>query len=81
MLHLPGRQDGVTCFSISAGVRQGCPLFPLLFSIVADVLLRRMARLSPRSVIRAYADDIAMVIRDAALALDALETVLYAYGR
>ena len=56
-----GKMD--TGFSISAGVRQGCPLSPLLFSIVSDVLLRRITRLSPSSLIRAYADDIAIVER------------------
>ena len=71
----------VTGFSISAGVRQGCPLSPLLFSIVSDVLLRRITRLSPRSLLRAYADDIAMVIRDATLELNTLETIFFEYGR
>ena len=50
-------------FGVTAGVRQGCPLSPLLFSIVSDVLLRRVRRLSPGSLVRAYADDIAVVLR------------------
>ena len=70
-----------TGFSISAGVRQGCPLSPLLFSIVSDVLLRRITRLSPSSLIRAYADDIAIVTKNAVLELDILETIFFEYGR
>ena len=70
-----------TGFSISVGVRQGCPLSPLLFSIVSDVLLRRITRLSPRSLLRTYADDIVMVIGDATLELNIVETVFLEYGR
>jgi len=50
-------------FQATAGVRQGCPLSPLLFAIVSDVLLRRVRRLAPAVLIRAYADDIALVLR------------------
>ena len=52
-------------FTVHTGVKQGCPLSGLLFVIVCDSLLRALARMSgPRDVTRAYADDIAMVLRN-----------------
>ena len=48
-------------FAITRGVRQGCPLSPLLFAVAADVLLRRIQCRVPDGLIRAYADDTALV--------------------
>ena len=48
-------------FCASSGVRQGCPLSPLLFIICVVLLLRRLKSWFPESTVRAYADDNAMI--------------------
>ena len=48
-------------FSIRAGIRQGCPLSPLLFALCGDLLLRRVRHSLPGDMLRAYADDLALV--------------------
>jgi len=49
-------------FCMKGGVKQGCPLSPLLFATCVDILLRMLALRIPSSVNRAFADDIATVV-------------------
>ena len=67
---------GLQCgFSIRAGIRQGCPLSPLLFAVVVDPLLRRLRRESPSATVRAYADDLATVLSNLSGALPTLSVI------
>ena len=49
-------------FLMECGVRQGCPISPLLFAAAVDILLRKLQKDIPGSANCAFADDIALVI-------------------
>ena len=67
-------------FAMGAGIRQGCPLSLLLFALTADLLLRTISRSLPTSLVRAFADDTAVVMqalmRDSAL----LDNIFMEFG-
>ena len=48
--------------TLLSGVRQGCPLSPTLFALAIDPLLHSLQALLPEATIRAFADDIALVV-------------------
>jgi len=59
-------------FSMHSGVRQGCPLSPLVYALVAEDLLDMIDDLIPGWFARAYADDTALVLQDFWVAAPAL---------
>ena len=65
-------------FRVRAGIRQGCPLSPLLFAVVVDPLPRKLRREHDSAEFRAYADDIASVMTSLRRALPNL---LQCFGR
>ena len=60
-------------FALEAGVRQGCPLSPIVYALVAEVLLDRLEQEVEGIFVRAYADDTALVVQDLAAATPKLE--------
>ena len=68
-------------FDVASGIRQGCPLAPLLFAAVMDLLLRVLARrLGPDVQIRAFADDVGLVLTDVGRQLPILAAALEEFG-
>ena len=67
-------------FELRSGIRQGCPLSPLIFAIVADLLLRRLRRFLPSAETKAFADDLAVVVLELIAALAVLVPLFAEYA-
>ena len=63
------------CFGMTACVRQGCPLSPLLYIVCADLLIERIRSQVPSAVIRTYADDTAVLMQNLAKIVEDLRNL------
>ena len=68
-------------FRLESGVRQGCPLSPLLFAVCVDILLRMIAQRLGDATVRAFADDIAAVLSDVSIQIPILEEIFIEFER
>ena len=68
---------------VRSGVRQGCPLSGLLFSICVDVLLLRLQDVltKPDEIARAFADDTVTVVSDYAVSIPTLALLFHEFGQ
>jgi len=64
-----------------SGVRQGCPLSGLLFAIAMEPILRRISyAIGPQCSLRAYADDVGIVLMNFMLVLGSLGAAFHCIG-
>ena len=67
-------------FTMTAGVRQGCPLSPLLYAICAELLIERIRMEIPTALVRAYADDTAVLVQNLWTDLPILARIFADFG-
>ena len=65
---------------MTSGVRQGCPLSPLLYVIAAGALIEKICTAMPDVMVKAYADDTAVVLTDFWKPAPQLASILEVFG-
>ena len=68
-------------FAMTGGIRQGCPLSPLLFIAAMDGLLRIITRKVAGAKVKAFADDTAVVLRSLKEDLPRLHVIFWRLER
>ena len=68
-------------FHLTSGVRQGCPLSPLIYAIVAGSLLDTIEARWPTTFVRAYADGTTLAVQDFWAAAPGLSTLFTSCAR
>ncbi|CAK0888681.1 unnamed protein product [Prorocentrum cordatum] len=69
-------------FPVTSGIRQGCPLSPLVFAACMGLFLRVLqSRWGANCLIRAFADDVGIVLGDVSVQLPVLSRALDERGR
>eukprot|EP00959_Pyramimonas_sp_CCMP1952_P163601 3420264-Pyramimonas_sp.AAC.1 len=62
---------------MQSGIRQGCPLSPLIFATVIDLLIRVLPLRIKGVVVRAFADDVGIVLQGVSKQLPILLQALH----
>jgi ribonuclease HI len=66
LTHILGKSDQPPKFEAISGVRQGCPISPIIYIIVVDLLVAQLERIPGIVAVSAYADDNGLVLSSTA---------------